>query len=912
MAEDLFEDQNPTQLVNVITPEGNLDSVQAQDIQDAMSQGYRVATPDDIKADQIANSPIAQSPIEQGKALLEGVGKSLTFGALPKIEQRLGVPKENIKARAEAFPGTQTIGEILGLATPGGEGKLLTEAGEGAAKALGFSGASKLSKVGSLAVKGAIENGLVQGQDEIARHFIGDPNQSAETAMSDIGLASLIGGGLGGAFGVVSPLWKSTTGTKLGNFLDAIQRRANGESVLMPEEIGNAVSRSGIDISHELKTALSQDPELQNMYQTLRESQTSPGLAVKKDLENFHTRAAESALGALGRSAEDLPGLEDISQFNEGSKVQDLLAKNIESRAEPFKEFNDIKDKFKGVGLSDADKSDIAEKIASHPKTSEFQISPSSPQARFLNTVQNELPGLKDLEGLRLYQSNLWGQVKGNPEMYPVASMVNRILRNSENQILEKAVGSQAPDLAGKLQLLRSAYGDHADLLDTLNSRLHVGKYVGTDSFVSALKEMKPEDILNRLSRPNDAGGLSLLQKEFPEVADQLRRYKTNQILAQAAAKAKGDSPINTKTLFNGIQKLSPEMRDFVLPKEAQGKISAIRTLIEALPERTNPSGTAGTMSKLWSKFPSSAMAMASMLTGHNPIAGYLFGKAGEWLGRDAPDAMRLSFLKFLGTDGPVRPSSFKAAVDFTKSLYRGESKLATGAKNIFKAGKEVLPRQFLPSQQDRDKLQKRLDKVAEDPEHLMNVGGDFSYYMPEHNQALSAAAVRASQYLNQIKPQDGPLGILNHSKIPSQVEKSQYERAMNIAVQPLSIMNHIKEGTIVPKDIEAMRAMYPGLYSHMSNKILEEMNNHLSGENSIPYRTRLGLSLFLGQNLDSSLNPLNMQLSQAGQGPTASQAPAMGMPKQTKGSKQALNKLAGLEATAGQSREQNRVSKWS
>lgn len=156
-------------------------------------------------------------------AALEGAAESGTFGVSTKAETALGVSPEEIRQRREDYPVSHGLGQIGGLFVPGApEAKLLGKAGELGADIVRGSGF--LSKVGRGAIKGAIENAAFQSGDEVSKKFSEDPNQTAQTAMSDIGLSSVLGAGIGGGFGAIHPLWDKVKANK---FVDDMKSRFN-------------------------------------------------------------------------------------------------------------------------------------------------------------------------------------------------------------------------------------------------------------------------------------------------------------------------------------------------------------------------------------------------------------------------------------------------------------------------------------------------------------------------------------------------------------------------------------------------------------------------------------------------------------------------------------------------------------
>lgn len=188
------------------------------------SQPVEPNAPDVIPADQfISDEDKYGTAGQQLKTAAEHAASSTTFGLSTKLETALGVKPEDIRARTEENPIAGAAGSIAGLLVPGApEAKALSLAGKGVVT--GLKGIGVSSKIGSAAAKGAVENAMFQAGDEVSRKFTEDPNQTAQTALTDIGLSSILGGALGAGFGSVHELWDHGKASK---FTDEMKSRFN-------------------------------------------------------------------------------------------------------------------------------------------------------------------------------------------------------------------------------------------------------------------------------------------------------------------------------------------------------------------------------------------------------------------------------------------------------------------------------------------------------------------------------------------------------------------------------------------------------------------------------------------------------------------------------------------------------------
>jgi hypothetical protein len=153
--------------------------------------------PEEIKQQQYGTTG------QQALAVAEGAAQGLLGPLAPLAETKLfGVKPEDIAGRAEANPVTHGVSEAATLIGTG-----LMGAGEAAliSKAADLANFTRLGKVGSMALKGAVEAGALQGSDEASKAILGqqDPQEPVASALANAGYSMLLGGVTGGIFGVI-------------------------------------------------------------------------------------------------------------------------------------------------------------------------------------------------------------------------------------------------------------------------------------------------------------------------------------------------------------------------------------------------------------------------------------------------------------------------------------------------------------------------------------------------------------------------------------------------------------------------------------------------------------------------------------------------------------------------------------
>lgn len=234
-------------------------------------------------------------------------------------------------------------------------------------------------------------------------------------------------------------------------------------------------------------------------------------------------------------------------------------------------------------------------------------------------------------------------------------------------------------------------------------------------------------------------------------------------------------------------------------------------------------------------------------------------GQIGMVLGEKMLSPILESVLPAIGKPIMEKLSSaegLKAATSYSMSVLKGIQLSENAIQNLFKSGTKILPDNKQPTEETRNKLQSSLDKYQKDPVKLSQIGGDLGHYMPNHAVAAGSTALNAVNLINSLKPEPHQKAPLDPVVEVSQATKSQYNRLLDIAQQPLTVIQSIKDNTITSHDVMAIQKLYPDLYNGLKQKMMNSIIDHTSKGETIPYDTRLGISIFMGQPMDSTMAP--------------------------------------------------------
>lgn len=276
-----------------------------------------------------------------------------------------------------------------------------------------------------------------------------------------------------------------------------------------------------------------------------------------------------------------------------------------------------------------------------------------------------------------------------------------------------------------------------------------------------------------------------------------------------------------------------------------------------------------------------------------------------------------------LKVSGSGTMDGLSQALDHATTMAKGARKISNGVENLFKAGsgkaveeinndrKNEELKDFMDSGGVDREAQSAAQELSDQPQGYAQ-GGEIAplpgvlqpdplaNVWPEQNIMLNAAKGRVSKYLDTVRPLP-PVKKLPYDEVHKDPQKEiQYNQALGLANHPLKVLNHIKDGSLLPKHVDAIKQMYPELHQELSKKITTRMmKGNMSGEKKPPYHVRQALSLFLGSPVDSTLSQPGIMAAQNVFSMQKSQNPP------PPNSKSFLNKIAQNAQTPDQGREQ-------
>ena len=258
-----------------------------------------------------------------------------------------------------------------------------------------------------------------------------------------------------------------------------------------------------------------------------------------------------------------------------------------------------------------------------------------------------------------------------------------------------------------------------------------------------------------------------------------------------------------------------------------------------------------------------------------------------------------LHILTKLGHNGQsLNPHKYLADYKDMESHGYKDTKSAIG--NFFSKEKKRIE----PDKNSREKLKLHLESIYENPEQLVNIGGNLGETMPVHAAFLGSRMAQATNYLSSLRPKTTQNAPLDVPQPKDKIAENKYNRALDLAENPHMILHHAKEGTIQPQDIQTVQTVYPALYQSMIEKSGEGLIDAKTQGQTLNRHQKQGLSRLMGQPLTTNQTPMAMQAILRANAPSQ-QTPQGKQPKKASGVElKQLNKTSEQSALPNQKRQ--------
>lgn len=194
-------------------------------------------------------------------------------------------------------------------------------------------------------------------------------------------------------------------------------------------------------------------------------------------------------------------------------------------------------------------------------------------------------------------------------------------------------------------------------------------------------------------------------------------------------------------------------------------------------------------------------------------------------------------------------------------------------------------------SNDEYDKHTNRIQDLLNNPlmlnDHLSKSLKNIQEAMPNISSGISTSLIKGLNFLNTKIPRPDNQLLFDTKWEPTPVQKSKFSDYYNAVNSPLQTLVDIKNGQLSNETMEALNTVHPQLLQEMQHKVIESLTE--KNISKLNFSTKISLSKFLGQPLNSSMLPNTILSNQIALNPAPVQPANKG---QQTSSKSGIGKL--------------------
>lgn len=592
------------------------------------------------------------------------------------------------------------------------------------------------------------------------------------------------------------------------------------------------------------------------------------------------------------RAYESLQKREGVEKLH---STIDSIAPTHTPTADPVRAGNDLIDAFKAQ--YETEKKELA------PLFKQFDdaaVNPIVEPEKMVRLLEDAVPGAENYIGVKddkfrlaPYRSTMPFSRTAYESMKDVVEAANDPeltiggLRNLRESMRDKVNFLSAPREASQISSMRKSLMDYIETeiaksnpeLEVRDAfrryavneekRATIERIVGGSIHPAAdfSKAIRPEDVVDRLF-----GNTVAISASKDVLGDQFNKALASYLKIQAdRVTDSAKNGFSSAKFASFLKRKEPELAAALAEKpQMLNRLQALADFMRILPDSpsVNPSGTAKTLNIL-----QSAQKVASIL---DPV-GYLrngVANVFENLSKKAEAAknretMQLMLKGRAAAEAEKEAESRMARYSVLKRMeelsQKTSKKIESAVRDVFHSTEALAPavagKLTAPSKESRqERLNEFTDRSEElmahatNPEGLLDKLESGSSHVYPHAPSITGnvhrTAATAVSFLSSKVPTPSVQRPLSAKWEPSQAEISKFNRYYDAVEDPVSVIRQVASGTLSIESLDALKTVYPSLYNHMQSELLSALT---SRKGRLSYRTRLGLSMFLGQDLDGS-----------------------------------------------------------
>jgi hypothetical protein len=207
-----------------------------------------------------------------------------------------------------------------------------------------------------------------------------------------------------------------------------------------------------------------------------------------------------------------------------------------------------------------------------------------------------------------------------------------------------------------------------------------------------------------------------------------------------------------------------------------------------------------------------------------------------------------------------------------SKAMEVGRSEVAAGVAKSFSRNIEDSTAQYTKRVDELNRLADHGQMLAT----LEQSTADMFEHAPAVAQAIQVATMRGVSFLATKVPRPPQRGPLASEWVPNRAEVAKFNRYYEAVNKPETILKQAAAGTLSPEAVEAVKTVYPQLYSKMVKQLLLKLSTRTEG---LSYLSKSMISMLLGQDMDGTRTPSMILSNQQAMGSGAQQQQPQGGP---------------------------------
>jgi hypothetical protein len=197
------------------------------------------------------------------------------------------------------------------------------------------------------------------------------------------------------------------------------------------------------------------------------------------------------------------------------------------------------------------------------------------------------------------------------------------------------------------------------------------------------------------------------------------------------------------------------------------------------------------------------------------------------------------------------------------KATSKVEKQIVAGVEAIMgnKKSRVVTKEHGFPTFKDKAEAVEAAEKNSERHlEGIQEVSAHLNSHAPGVAAAFQSTAIQATTYLSSVLPRSKPVNPMQPNgpqMEPTKHDQFVFSRQFDAVHFPPAVLQHVAEGTVIPQEIAAIKAVSPKGLEHMNKLLLKDMEKRTAPLSSATAR---GVSLMT--NLPA--NPTYQQINTA------------------------------------------------